>query len=68
MSLYSKEEICRDCLNAVYCEKCGALEYCKENAMDMVDGIRGFCDQRKSAAQSSATQHTTGVSQKPEIN
>ena len=49
MSIYTFEEVCRDCENSIYCGECGKLHYCAIDAMNSVDHIRGKCPSKETA-------------------
>ncbi len=46
MSLFSFEEICQDCIHAVFHTCCNSFCYCKMNSEDDADHLQGKCEHR----------------------
>jgi len=47
MSLYSMEEVCKDCIHAVFHKCCNKFCECKMNVAEEVNGITNTCNERE---------------------
>ena len=47
MSLFTKEEICENCMFASFHECCGSFCRCLKGKEDMASGIRGECSYKE---------------------
>ena len=45
MSLYSREEVCPDCIHVTYCTQCDAMEACDQDYT--FDILTGECDKKE---------------------
>lgn len=48
MSLYTKDDVCKDCYNAVKCAECGAILQCTLFTEFPFNPIAGKCEYKKS--------------------
>ena len=56
MSLYSVDEVCRDCENVVLCSECESVKYCSVGAS--INGIHGTCASKKARQDNKESQAT----------
>lgn len=47
MSLYTEEEICENCIHAIFHTCCGKFCKCEKDYEDMIDHIKGLCEYKE---------------------